>query len=68
MCAVLAHAIMLSGSQQSGFLSLLSIGKENVSGKMPDSFRNYGVSLSRKLSSSVTLAIFLVTPVLRPGA
>lgn len=37
MCAILAHAIMLSSSQQSGFLSLFSIGKENMSGKMPDS-------------------------------
>lgn len=37
MCAILAHAIMFSSSQQSGFLSLFSIGKENVSGKMPDS-------------------------------
>lgn len=37
MCAILAHAIMLGSSPQSGFLSLFSIGKEDVSGKMPDS-------------------------------
>lgn len=49
MCAIVAHVIMLSTSQKSGFLSSFSITgleMENLSGKMPDSFiKNCAVSL-----------------------